>query len=231
MLTQSIEEFTLREIEVGADVEGVLSVNRRRFQVTRCRGGRFAYQGVALHILKQQRGGVPLSDYSKAFGGEDYVMAGVFSNVKRHSGPVSSDDPGLGMAGRLGRSKNHMHQGIGAKANAEGAVMGLKIDTIRGSGVIHDGIRFYGRLPAHQWDEAQQRTRKQIGTRHFHVAQCDCGISATAYELRGRFDRKTRFYELLFTASLLDLANRISETSRIAPMTMALSATLKSGQL
>src|SRR5271165_4297923 len=154
MLTQSIEEFTLREIEVGADVEGVLSVNRRRVQVTRCRGGRFAYQGVALHILKHHRDGVPLSNDSKAFGGEDYVMAGVFSNVKCYSWPVSSGDPRLGMAGRLGRPENHMHQGIGAQANAEGAGVSLKIDTIRGSGVIHYGIRFHRRLPAHQWAEA-----------------------------------------------------------------------------
>ena len=37
-------------------------------------------------------------------------------------------------------------------------------------------------------------------------------------------------YELLFTASLPDLANTISDTSKIAPITMALSATLKAGQ-
>src|ERR1035441_6133689 len=39
------------------------------------------------------------------------------------------------------------------------------------------------------------------------------------------------YYELVLTASSLDLAKRISETSRMAPITMALSATLKSGQL
>jgi|SRR6516162_5655710 len=38
-------------------------------------------------------------------------------------------------------------------------------------------------------------------------------------------------YGLLFTASLVDLVKRISETSRMAPITIALSARLKSGQL
>ncbi len=37
-------------------------------------------------------------------------------------------------------------------------------------------------------------------------------------------------YELLFTASLLGLVKRISATSRKAPTTMALSATLNAGQ-
>ena len=40
---------------------------------------------------------------------------------------------------------------------------------------------------------------------------------------------KSGLYELLFTASF-DLAKTISDTSRMAPMTIALSATLKAGQ-
>lgn len=41
---------------------------------------------------------------------------------------------------------------------------------------------------------------------------------------------KSGFYELLFTASSPDLAKTISDTNRMAPTTIALSATLKAGQ-
>src|SRR5450755_2608302 len=57
--------------------------------------------------------------------------------------------------------------------------------------------------------------------------QCTSPCNVLGRGTRGERRRCGR-YELLFTASPLGLAKRISDTSRIAPTTMALSATLKS---
>ena len=61
--------------------------------------------------------------------------------------------------------------------------------------------------------------------------QCTRRQSVDVRNHEKRIAKSEFFYELLFTASRLDLAKRISVTSRIAPITIALSAMLKSGQL
>ena len=47
---------------------------------------------------------------------------------------------------------------------------------------------------------------------------------------KAKSEQRSALYELLFTASFPDLAKTISDTNRMAPITMALSATLKAGQ-
>lgn len=46
----------------------------------------------------------------------------------------------------------------------------------------------------------------------------------------GQLTNRRLSQELVFTVSLADLAKKISEISRVAPMTIAVSATLNAGQ-